>query len=414
MPATLDDILAKVTSQDDQIKQHSTALASVVETQSVIQKALEKPNRGGAMDVVPATPIDHAKEAMWGFNGFGDFLNEIRLAGIKKSITPRLETSYKAQIEKAIVGANEATGSEGGYLVPPEFSSKLFARVYTDSALLPKCDNYTVTGNSMTFPRSGETSRATGSRWGGVQIYWAPEGGAGTLTKPAFGQLMLKLHKIIGLAGVTDELLLDQSVMPQYLLRAFSDEIDFIISDAIIRGTGAGQPLGILNAACKIAQAAETSQVAATINAQNVVKMFSRIWAGSRKNVVWLYNQDIEPQLLLMTLGIGTAGVTVYMPPGGLSGASYGTLLGRPMIPIEQANTLGTEGDLMAVDLSQYVTIGKGGVNNAQSMHFYFDTDQMAFRITIRIDGQPWWSAPLTPYKGTATQSCFVTLATRS
>jgi hypothetical protein len=30
------------------------------------------------------------------------------------------------------------------------------------------------------------------------------------------------------------------------------------------------------------------------------------------------------------------------------------------------------------------------------------------------MDGKPWWNSPVTPYKGSATQSCVVTLATRA
>ena len=43
-----------------------------------------------------------------------------------------------------------------------------------------------------------------------------------------------------------------------------------------------------------------------------------------------------------------------------------------------------------------------------------FDSDQMAYRVTYRLDAQPWWVAALTPYKGSNTQSPVVTLATRS
>ena len=34
--------------------------------------------------------------------------------------------------------------------------------------------------------------------------------------------------------------------------------------------------------------------------------------------------------------------------------------------------------------------------------------------MTMRLDGQPTLNAPLTPFKGSATQSPFVTLATRA
>lgn len=47
-------------------------------------------------------------------------------------------------------------------------------------------------------------------------------------------------------------------------------------------------------------------------------------------------------------------------------------------------------------------------------MHLRFDYDEAAFRLVFRLDGQPWWASALTPYQGSAAQSCFVTLAGRA
>jgi HK97 family phage major capsid protein len=90
--------------------------------------------------------------------------------------------------------------------------------------------------------------------------------------------------------------------------------------------------------------------------------------------------------------------------------------MGRPVIPIEYAATLGTAGDIMLADLSQYVMIDKGAIQSATSIHVKFLYDETAFRFVYRVDGQPAWNAPLTPFKGGAgsTQSPFVVLATRS
>ncbi|HEY4712374.1 MAG TPA: phage major capsid protein, partial [Dehalococcoidia bacterium] len=98
-------------------------------------------------------------------------------------------------------------------------------------------------------------------------------------------------------------------------------------------------------------------------------------------------------------------------PAGGLSSAPYGTLFGKPVIPCEQAATLGTAGDIILADLSQYLMIDKGSLQSASSIHVKFTTDETAFRFTYRCDGQPLWKTVLTPYKGTGnTQSPFIVL----
>ena len=114
-----------------------------------------------------------------------------------------------------------------------------------------------------------------------------------------------------------------------------------------------------------------------------------------------------------MTLGVGTGGVVTYMPPGGLSASPYATLMGKPVLTTEFQPTLGTVGDIMLVDMSQYYTLSKGAPDAQTSMHLRFDFDEMAFRVIFRIDGRPIWNSALTPFKGTQTQSPFIALATR-
>jgi HK97 family phage major capsid protein len=115
-----------------------------------------------------------------------------------------------------------------------------------------------------------------------------------------------------------------------------------------------------------------------------------------------------------MTIGTGGTTLVAYMPPGGLSANPYATLMGRPVVPVEWCATLGTVGDIILADLRHYVTATKGMIEPNMSIHLRFDYDESVFRFIFRIDGQPWWTAALTPYKGANTQSCFVALATRA
>jgi HK97 family phage major capsid protein len=87
--------------------------------------------------------------------------------------------------------------------------------------------------------------------------------------------------------------------------------------------------------------------------------------------------------------------------------------MGRPVIPVEYCSTLGTVGDIVLADLSQYIVIDKGGVQTAESIHVRFAYDERTFRATYRIDGQPWHRSAITPANGSNTQSPFVALATR-
>jgi HK97 family phage major capsid protein len=176
-------------------------------------------------------------------------------------------------------------------------------------------------------------------------------------------------------------------------------------------------PLGILNAGCLVSVSAEAGQKAATIVAENVIKMYSRMFASSLSTAEWYINQNTLPQLLTMSIAVGTGGIPVYLPPGNtLINAPGGALMGRPVYPIEQAATLGTVGDVIFADLSRgYILAEKGGIKADMSIHVRFEYDESVFRFVLRIDGQPVRASALTPYKGaSSTQSHFIALATRS
>lgn len=363
----------------------------------------------------PAEARDAKAAGMWGFKSYSHFLHEVRQSPNLNTPSPFIKKAYESEyVQKAATGMGELVGSDGGFLVPPTFSSNIFERVYAEQNLLAKTDQYTAGGNVMVFPRNNESSRATGSRWGGVRAYWLEEGSTGTVSAPTFGQLRLQLNKLMCLARVTEELIKDTSTsLESYLTRVFALEIGFAANNALYRGTGAGQPLGLLNAPCAVSVSKETGQSAATIVPLNIAKMWARRFAlGPTGNYVWLINQDVLPQLYLMTLGIGTAGVTTFMPPGGLSGAPYSTLMGAPIMEVEFASTLGTVGDIVLVDLSQIVSITQG-MQSMTSLHVYFTTDEQAFKTSFRLDAAPWQASALTPFQGTNTQSPIVTLATR-
>ncbi len=319
-------------------------------------------------------------------------------------------------VRGAASGMSEGVPSDGGFLVEQDFVTELLKRAYETGVLASRCRRIPISANSngLKINAVDESSRANGSRWGGIQAYWENEADTATATKPKFRKMELSLKKLMGLCYATDELLQDARALESVISQAFAEEFGFKVDDAIINGTGAGQPLGILNCGALVSVAKESGQSAATVVFENIVKMWTRLWARSRPNAVWLINQDIEPQLFSMSIAVGTGGVPVYLPAGGLSAAPYGQLFGRPVIPIEQCATLGTVGDIILADFSQYLLIDKGGINAASSIHVRFLYDESVFRFVYRCDGGSLWNLPLTPFKGSSTQSPFIALATRA
>jgi HK97 family phage major capsid protein len=251
---------------------------------------------------------------------------------------------------------------------------------------------------------------------GGIQAYWTGEAQARTQSKPALQDVSDRAHSLDVLVPVTQELLEDAPALDSYLRRKAPEKLDFKLSYGLAWGGGVGMPLGWMNSPCLVTQAAEGAQTSQTINVANVTKMFGRMPLSSRRTGIWLIHPDAEQQLPQMVVGQ----MPVYMPPGGLSQAPYGTLLGRPVIPHQVCATIGSLGDIMFVDLNQYLALIKtgggrddNGFRSDVSMHLWFDQSMVAYKFNLRIGGQPWWSAAISPRSGSNTQSPFVTLASR-
>jgi HK97 family phage major capsid protein len=342
---------------------------------------------------------------------FGSFLKSV------VGMTPSLPGTYtgRAFNDGAVMKAlNESEGQDGGFLVPEEFRAEILRLGVEGSTFRPRARIIPITGSSVKLPRINETSRAT-SLYGGVVAYWEDEAETHTASQPTFGSFVLSPKKLVGYTQASNELLSDSAVGLEALISTmFGEALVFEEEEAFLQGSGAGQPLGILNSGALISVTKETGQAAATILYENIVKMWSRLMGSSQARAVWFVNQDTFPQLATMNLAVGTGGVPVFLPAGGVAGNPFATLMGRPLIVTEHAATLGTVGDIVLADLSYYVIGDRQALTVAASPHVGFVTDQMTWRFIQRVDGAPWVNAALTPKHGTNTVSPFVALATRS
>ena len=352
------------------------------------------------------------------FPSFGDRLIAVAQAGSSGGyVDPRLQyRDLSGGPVRAITGAGEGVGADGGFLVGTDESNELLRNIHETGILLSRVQKRTITNtsNRLRIRAVNETSRADGSRYGGLRVYREGEGEAITASKPGFSGIEFEAKKLTGLYYATDELLEDAPALAEEVNSWFQEEFGFKIDDEILNGNGVAEMMGILQSPALVTVAAETAQAAATILAENIINMWSRGFGPNRANMIWVYNQDIEPQLLTMSLNVGTGGVPVYMPANGLSGQPFGTLMGREAIPIEQCATLGTVGDIILFDPSQYIVAEKGQMGSDVSIHVKFVEDETAFRFILRNDGKPRWKSSLTPNSGSSnTLSPFVALATR-
>jgi HK97 family phage major capsid protein len=374
-------------------------------------KSLETKGADGRIET-GLSEIDK-KEATGGFKSLGHFCWSVRkggsdLRGESSAVTAIKE--WEDLQRKAPSGMFEESDPDGGILVPRQFSNNIYQRMTETNALLPLLNPIPLTGNQITIPALKENSRANGSRNGGIQSYWIGEADPYIASRPLFRDLTLKLKKLTVLVYLTDELLNDSAIALQaWLMQKVPDELNFKLNDAVINGPGGALPKGILTSGSLITASAVSGQGANTFVFNNVLAMYSRVITSQRKSLVWLYNQDVEPQLFGLYLPAGTAGGAIIFTPN-LSGDGF-RLMGRPAIEVEQAPALGTAGDVIAFAIDSYVCATKGGIENFMSMHVRWLNDEQALKWRFRFDGQPYDDVPLTPFKGSNTKSGIVVLS---
>lgn len=357
------------------------------------------------------------------FKGLAHFLSHVRDAGrdvarvTNDTAIGRWNGRFQ-QVDRAIksdmkapLGMNTLSEPDSTF-IPIEFNETLWQRTVEETDLMSFFAQRSVGGNTYVLKLATDHSRSSQIRNGGVTAYWVPESGTHKPTSPSTRNLTLRVNKLGVLIYLTEEEVEDAIAAESYAQDSAVKALSAALNEAFTRGDGVAQPLGLLNSGAKITQAAVSGQGAGTVVARNILQMYSRRNPGSERTGIWLYNMDVEPALDSMFLLTGAnSGELVYLQPAGLSGGRYATLRGRPAIPFEYCNAIGTEGDIIFLDPSQYQVITKAaGIRSAVSMHVQFLTDQLAYKWTIRVDGRPLWDQPLTPEKG-STRSPIVTLS---
>lgn len=358
------------------------------------------------------------------FASLGDQLRAIAKAELSggRNVDNRLVALNK---RAAAAGASEMVPSDGGWMVAPEFSRQIVERAYQTGEILKRCMVVPTVSNRFSFPQFDESSRAAGSRLGGIEAYWENESASllpspltVTTQKPSFSRSNLTPNKITGILYLTDELSLDSDAFDTWAPYAFSQELTFKLESSIVSGTGAGQPLGVMNSPALITVATVSGQQAGTVVSANINSMLAAFWAMSYESpgALWIYNQSLLPQLSTLATLVGTAGSESKLWQWCTSDDNYDRLAGFPAISSEHCKYLGTPGDIILCDFSRYIVAMRELFRAEVSIHVLFLSDQNAFRFICRAGGQPIDRSPVTAQNGGSPPyqtSTFVALAQR-
>lgn len=343
-----------------------------------------------------------------GFTSMDNFIGTLH-SGLAD---PRLRSGVQA----AAGEQREASPFSGGFLVPSEFAQQILDNSLENEVVRPRALVWPMLSNSRKVPGIDGYSHLGGTVLGGITQAFVGETATLPLQQVNFWLLEMVAKKMGLLINSSNELLADSdfdSIIGAKLREACAWQLD----QAFLWGIGAGVPRGIFNDPALIVVAKDAGQIAATISYSNVTGMLAALYPAGRKNAVWVANTTALPQLMTLAIKFLNMAGTDYVGGSSLpiftKGPQGWELFGLPLILSEKLSALGTQGDLLLADFSQYHIGLRKELTLERSFHAGFQSDSVWYRMIARLDGMGSWKSALTPEYGTPV-SPFVTLATRS
>jgi HK97 family phage major capsid protein len=321
-----------------------------------------------------------------GFKSAGEFLKAVIDAGRGGQADARLHKS---------TGQNETTPADGGYTVTTDIAKFITQQCLDASVMASKCSKMEIGPNytGIKIPQVNESTRSQTTLYGGIRCYSPAEGVAKTAFKQAYTQKDIQLKKICAVNYITDELLQDNTALESFIRMNVGRAFAWTIDNEILNGTLSAMTAIKNNAAC-----AEVTFAGDHPTAAELGKMF--VSNCNRGRAEWFMSTDQYGELL----ALNSTGVMPLVQPN-YNVSPSGTLFGRPINVIEQASTATDETAFMFLDLSDYLIIGKGGIQEATSIHVKFLEDETAFRWTMRIGGAPMMASAITLPDGSVVSS---------
>ena len=292
-----------------------------------------------------------------------------------------------------------SVGASGGFTVPAEMARDIYNAALEEATFLPYVKTFRMTTGTLAIPAWDSETRSEGGI-AGFQGQWMPENGEFTPVTPKVRQINLAAKKLGVFIDVSRECISDSLTLSQQLGPTMTRNLAYMLDAALYDGTGTGQPLGILRSPARIEVA---RSVANQIAWDDVKDMYVRLHPAFLRNAKWF----VSPSGLAQLLDLADAGNNnLFVQSAGP--AIPPTLLGRPVMINEHSKALGTTGDLVFADLTQYGYGLRQEIIVEQTNAAQWLRDLMSFRAIVRCDGHCLMDTPITPVSGDSLSSIVV------
>ena len=293
------------------------------------------------------------------------------MQAVSKKDVAKLEMAQKAS------GMSEGVNADGGYLLTPQITSQIFGATIPGSIIYPKCQKLPLQSSSIKLPIWNNTGVSSTSAPRGFPV--TPDGTQKTSTKPVLTQKTVSLVTWSFLVYATEELLEDAPAFGTWITNKCREKAGWDFDYLALYGVAATNGFeGILTAAANAYRAAAT--VAATITKTSVVNLMKGVLPQYNAAAEWY----MSPNTWASAMDVLSTATLVTPSYGLVMSVDGSTLMGKKINIMNQMANLNSNGDILYGDFGQYLVAEKSGMHLAISRDFKFDTDEVAYRITVR------------------------------
>jgi len=306
-----------------------------------------------------------------------------------------------ALFTKSPAAQSEGTNADGGYTVPIEFAATVVEFAFQLSPILSKIWRVPMNTSTVKYPK---LSQQEGNYFGGVKITYANEGAVPSpaTQKVAFEQNVFTANKVLLETAFTSELIEDSLInIVNYVTGVITRAYMYELERCVIRGTGSGQPRGIIE------------DVIVKANA------VSRSGGAGKVIMADVYNLEGHLDEMFTNLAYITRRSTISTIRQGLSSASNAFLKetwdeangptlvksmnGYPYYVTRNCHQTGSLGDIICGDLGYYMLAIRRDMRIDMSDAPLWTSDQISLRLSARYDGMPGTSFAFKVLSGTGS-----------
>ncbi|MCQ4689202.1 phage major capsid protein [Clostridium sp. SL.3.18] len=280
-------------------------------------------------------------------------------------------TAFRTNFRKISNVLQESVPTEGGYLVPEEWDSRLIDVLTEDNIMRSLGTTITTSGGHRINIAATKPAAA-----------WIDEGGELTFGEATFEQKNLDAYKLHVAIKITEELLYDNAFnLENYIITQFGKAISNAEEDAFLNGDGNKKPTGIFDATNGGTVGVTLS--GATIKTDDIISLIYALKRPYRRNASFILN---DATLAAIRKLKDNNGAYLWQPsyqagePDRICGYVAHT---SPYAPVLEAGK-----PVMAFGDYSYYNIGDRGTRTLQELRELFAGNGMVgYVMKERVDG---------------------------